>query len=93
MPEDYLEVNRKWWDESAISHHERTYDLGPLRAGGHVLYDIEAGELPDLTGLRICHLQCHIGSDSLSLVRLGAEHVVGVDFSPEAIARATSLAE
>lgn len=92
MAADPIEVNRRWWDESAVDHHERTYDLGPLRAGGDVLYPIEAGELGDLTGLRVCHLQCHIGSDSLSLLRRGAAEVVGLDFSAEAVQRATALA-
>lgn len=93
MPdEDPLDLNRRWWDESAIDHFERTYDLHLLRDGGETLYPIESVELPaDLSGLRICHLQCHIGPDSLSLARRGAD-VVGVDFSPEAVARATQLA-
>lgn len=90
--DDPLELNRRWWDEAAVDHFERTYDLSALRAGGSHLYAIEAGELPeDLTGLRICHLQCHLGTDTISLARRGAE-VVGVDFSPEAVSRARRLA-
>jgi SAM-dependent methyltransferase len=91
--DDPLEVNRRWWDEAAIDHFERTYDLSRLRAGGEDLYAVEAAELPaDLTGQRVCHLQCHIGTDTVSLARRGAE-VVGVDFAPEAVARARRLAE
>jgi SAM-dependent methyltransferase len=37
------------------------------------------------------HLQCHIGTDTVSLARLGA-HMTGVDFSPAAIAEARRLA-
>jgi SAM-dependent methyltransferase len=92
MAEDPIELNRRWWDEAAIDHFERTYDLGLLRGGGSTLYPIEAAELPtDLSGQRLCHLQCHIGPDTLSLARRGAE-VVGLDFSPEAVSRATALA-
>ncbi|MCU1376412.1 MAG: Methyltransferase type 12 [Actinomycetia bacterium] len=92
MAEDPIELNRLWWDEAAIDHFDRTYDLGRLRQGGETLYPIEASELPaDLSGQRICHLQCHIGPDTLSLARRGAE-VVGLDFSPEAVTRATALA-
>jgi SAM-dependent methyltransferase len=40
----------------------------------------------------VAHLQCHIGTDSVSLARLGAE-VVGIDFSDEAIKAARSLSE
>ena len=46
-----------------------------------------------LRGLTVCHLQCHIGTDSISLARAGAELVVGVDFSPAALQVAAGLAE
>ena len=50
--------------------------------------------LPDGTvaGLDLCHLQCHIGTDTLSFAKAGAT-VVGVDFSPAALAVAAALAE
>ena len=92
MADDPIELNRRWWDESAVDHFERTYELHLVRDGGESLYPIEAAELPaDLTGQRLCHLQCHIGPDTLSRARRGAE-VVGLDFSPEAVDRATRLA-
>jgi SAM-dependent methyltransferase len=37
------------------------------------------------------HLQCHIGTDTLSLSRLGAR-MTGLDFSPAAVAQARALA-
>lgn len=37
------------------------------------------------------HLQCHIGTDTVSWARLGA-HVVGLDFSPDALAIARRFA-
>ena len=37
------------------------------------------------------HLQCHIGTDTVSLARLGGS-VTGVDFSPAALAVARDLA-
>jgi len=45
-----------------------------------------------VAGARILHLQCHIGIDTLSLARLGAE-VIGVDFSLVAIETARRLAD
>ena len=39
--------------------------------------------LGDIAGLDVVHLQCHIGTDTLSLARLGAR-VTGLDFSPGA---------
>jgi SAM-dependent methyltransferase len=44
-----------------------------------------------LAGLEVVHLQCHIGNDSISLARLGAD-VTGVDFSGEAVGIGTKLA-
>lgn len=38
--------------------------------------------LGDIGGLDVIHLQCHIGTDTLSLARYGAKAVVGLDFSP-----------
>lgn len=49
--------------------------------------------LPDLTGKKVVHLQCHIGTDTLGLARLGAASVTGLDFSGPAIAEARKLAE
>jgi SAM-dependent methyltransferase len=48
--------------------------------------------LGDISGLSIVHLQCHIGTDTLSLARLGAKSVVGLDFSPAAVAAGNHLA-
>jgi len=44
-----------------------------------------------LRGLALAHLQCHIGSDTVSFARAGAQ-VTGVDFSPSALAVADELA-
>ena len=46
--------------------------------------------LGDVSGLRGVHLQCHIGTDTISLSRLGAR-MTGLDFSPAAIAEARRL--
>jgi SAM-dependent methyltransferase len=53
-----------------------------------VRFDLE--RLGDIRGLRTVHLQCHIGTDTLSLARLGA-HVTGLDFSPVALEEARAL--
>ena len=55
-----------------------------------VAFDRE--RLGDLSGLDVVHLQCHIGTDTISLARLGAR-VTGLDFSPSALAAARQLAE
>src|SRR5512133_4346389 len=55
-----------------------------------VRYDLP--RLGRLDGLDVVHLQCHIGTDTISLSRLGARSVVGLDFSPSALREARALA-
>ena len=47
----------------------------------------------DINGLDVVHLQCHIGTDTLSLIRRGAKSAVGLDFSPASLKAARELAE
>jgi SAM-dependent methyltransferase len=49
--------------------------------------------LGEIVGLDVVHLQCHLGTDTLSLARLGARSVTGLDFSPKAIAHSRELFE
>jgi SAM-dependent methyltransferase len=88
---EWRRLNRANWDERAGVHlGPRGYDLSALRAGRGRLRIVE-DELGPVAGLRILHLQCHIGTDSLALAQRGAE-VVGLDFSPAAIAAGCGLA-
>lgn len=54
--------------------------------------EYEQSTLGDLGGVKAVHLQCHIGTDTVSLAKLGAE-ITGLDFSPDAIDVARTLAE
>ncbi|WGF89513.1 class I SAM-dependent methyltransferase [Marinivivus vitaminiproducens] len=90
---EWFAANRENWDERVAIHVASTmYDVDGLRAGDASLDPIVDGVLGDVTGLRIAHLQCHFGRDSLVLARRGAASVTGLDFSPPAIAQATELA-
>jgi len=92
-PDDWRIANRKSWDERARLHMTaEAYDLAPLRAGTGKLHPIEEGEIGEVAGLKIAHLQCHFGRDSLILAQKGAD-VTGLDFSPEAVRTANALAE
>lgn len=51
-----------------------------------------AGLAGQLDGVRILHLQCHFGADTLVLAQRGAT-VVGIDFSHEAVVQARVLAK
>jgi SAM-dependent methyltransferase len=92
---DHVEVNRRNWDERAAIHARDTtgdYPLDRFRAGEDVLHAIEATELGDISGKRVLHLQCHIGLDTLCLVRRGAA-VTGLDFSNAALKVARRLSD
>src|SRR6266850_1408668 len=91
---EFLAANRRNWDERvAIHRRDRTgfYAVERFLTGDKRLHAIELGELGDVAGKRLIHLQCHFGLDSLILARHGAV-VTGVDFSPAAIAEARALA-
>ena len=90
--EDWRDANRANWDERVPIHLKAgSYDLEPLRSGAGRLHTIEEAELGPVAGLRVLHLQCHFGRDSLTLAQRGAS-VVGLDFSRPAIAAAHTLA-
>jgi len=91
----YFDINRQSWDERvAIHRRDETgfYDVQRVLDGHDKLNAIEASEIGDVRGLRIAHLQCHFGLDTICLARRGAS-VVGLDFSPAAIAEARSLSK
>lgn len=90
---DYLSINRANWDSRA-EIHVTGYGLDALADDPDRLSDVvrfDAGRLGDLHGLDGVHLQCHLGTDTLSLHRLGAR-MTGVDLSPVSLAGARALA-
>jgi SAM-dependent methyltransferase len=93
--DDYRSLNRASWDERAPAHAASPdYDVEKFIADPAFISDVVRFDLPllgDIGGLRGVHLQCHIGTDTISLARLGAS-MTGLDFSPEAIAQARDLA-
>ncbi len=96
MSEDYRVVNRASWDERAPAHAASPdYGLERFRSDPEHLSDVVRFDLPllgSVAGLRGVHLQCHLGTDTVSLARLGAR-MTGLDFSPAAVAQAQALAE
>jgi len=93
---DYRAVNRASWDERAPAHAASPdYGLAKFVADPGHLSDVVRFDLPllgEIKGLRGVHLQCHIGTDTVSLARLGAT-MTGLDFSPPALAEGRRLAE
>lgn len=95
MSEDHIRVNRAWWDDRATAHATAPdYGFEQFRSDPAHLSEVVRFDLPRLgsvDGLRTAHLQCHIGTDTLSLHRLGA-HVTGLDLSPASLEVARALA-
>lgn len=90
----YLEVNRASWDEAAPAHAASPdYAVSRFIEDPEFLSEVVRFDLPrlgDIRGVRGAHLQCHIGTDTLSLARLGAR-MTGLDLSPASLEQARLL--
>ncbi|SFD65624.1 class I SAM-dependent methyltransferase [Pseudoalteromonas denitrificans] len=90
---NYIEINKKAWDQRTQVHAEsQFYDVESFLGGKSSLNTIELALLGKVKNKNVLHLQCHFGQDTLSLARLGAK-VTGVDLSFEAIEKAKYLAK
>jgi SAM-dependent methyltransferase len=70
------------------------YGIEAFVADPDLLTDVvefDCGYLGDVEGRSLLHLQCHLGTDTLSWAKLGA-NVTGLDFADEALAVARSMA-
>ena len=87
-------ANRQAWDEAAERYEGWFAEAVELiSSGGTNLLPPELELIGDLHGTcrRAIHLQCAGGRDTLSLWNLGADEVIGVDFSPRMLALAERL--
>ena len=92
---DHFQENRLSWDDRAAAHaaspdySAQQFIDDPTFLSHVVRFDLP--RLGDIEGLRGVHLQCHIGTDTVSLSRLGAR-MTGLDFSSASIDQARQLA-
>ncbi len=92
MTDEYKRANRLHWDERVTTHvGSAFYGVDAFLAGDCPLKPADLDLMGDVAGLRLAHLQCHFGLDTLGWARRGAE-ATGLDFSPEAVAAARTLA-
>lgn len=92
IPENYIEINKEAWNEKTAVHvHSDFYDMEGFLNGKSSLNQIETQLLGNVSGLKILHLQCHFGQDTISLAKAGAE-VTGIDLSDKAIETAIEIA-
>lgn len=91
----WFDDNRMNWDDRAALHHASGYGVqqlidDPTAISGTLAPDV--ARFGDLSGKAVIHLQCHLGTDTVSLSRLGPRRVVGVDLSGESLRRARAIA-
>jgi len=97
-----LADNRANWDDRAEVHvASRFYDVDGFVADPSAISRVArrdlavlAPHLPDgsVRGRSLVHLQCHIGTDTVSWWRLGARDVHGLDFSTNSLRHARRIA-
>lgn len=99
LPVDkYRAANRDNWDDRVPIHLDsdeytvQKFIDDPKHISEVVQFDLDNDELGDVMGKSLLHLQCHIGHDTVSWARLGAD-VTGVDFSGPAIDACKRLVE
>jgi SAM-dependent methyltransferase len=94
--EDYRDVNRANWDDRVAAHAESPdYAVSRFTGDPSFLSEVvsfDRSRLGDIAGLDVVHLQCHIGTDTVSLARLGA-NVTALDFSEPALEQGRRLAQ
>ncbi len=88
--------NLESWDDMAHMHAQgdgaEFYRIEQWLAGESKLAPWELKEVGNVENKSLLHLQCHIGTDTLSWAREGAI-VTGLDFSPSAIEEARRFAD
>jgi SAM-dependent methyltransferase len=94
--DDYRDVNLANWNDRVAAHAASPdYAVARFVDDAAFLSDVVSFDRPrlgDIDGLDAVHLQCHIGTDTVSLARLGAR-MTGLDFSAPALEQGRRLAE
>ena len=94
-PLDYLATNAANWDARADVHvGPDGYDLARIADPPWIsqVVQFDRPRLGEVAGLDAVHLQCHLGTDTISLARLGAS-MTGVDLSGRSLQHARTIAE
>ena len=90
--QNFFDANRDGWNKRTEVHKTSAfYNVEGWKKGDEALTPIEIGEMGDVSGKSLLHLQCHFGQDTLSWARKGAT-VTGVDLSDKAVQHARELA-
>jgi hypothetical protein len=65
-------ANQAFWDEIAPVHY-KSYDIEKLKQEKSLIDEIQKKEIGSIKDKSFLHLQCHIGTDSLSWTLEGRE--------------------
>ena len=85
-------ANEANWDQRTPVHLASSfYGVDGSREPESWFADYEWGDLGELAGVDLLHLQCHLGVETVALARRGAR-AVGVDISGESVVRAREIA-
>lgn len=98
-----ITANRANWDDRAEVHaRSQMYDVDRFLTDKEDISTVVQNDLailtphlpkPGVQDLSLLHLQCHIGTDTISWARLGAIDVHGLDLSPNSLRHAARIAE
>jgi len=93
---DYVSVNMRNWDERVADHLD-AYGAEAFADDPTAVWAAKEAELlapyvpgASFVGVDMVHLQCHIGTDTISFARRGAR-VVGADLSGASVQAARDL--
>ena len=97
MPiDEYRQANLDNWNERVLIHTAPDgYPIDRLvrdPSAVSTIVEFDKAYVGDVAGKTLLHLQCHIGTDTLSWAKLGAT-VTGLDFSPPALEHCRELAD
>jgi SAM-dependent methyltransferase len=88
-----MRANQANWDARTPVHlASRFYGLDQDLDPDRWFAPFEWGDLGELTGRDLLHLQCHLGTETLAFARRGAR-ATGLDFSPASVAAANDIAD
>ncbi|RRD07318.1 class I SAM-dependent methyltransferase [Arachnia propionica] len=90
-----MTINRANWDARAEVHvNSAGHELDKVADPGWIskVVTFDRSRLGDLSGCDGVHLQCHLGTDTLSLARLGAR-MTGLDLSSGSIEHTRWIAD
>ncbi len=85
-----VDANRQAWSLLTQEHYEHYLEI--LKKEQYKINPDILSELGDISGKRVIHLQCNTGADTISLARMGAAMVTGVDLVTENVEAAKKMA-